>query len=73
MVAMDSEDWQGLPSKLDILALETGALLYSFVRPAELPFIFQWAPDGQGIDYVQTRVASGMFGSSSSPAARQNS
>ena len=55
MVAMDSEDWQGLPSKLDILTLETGALLYSFVRPAELPFIFQWAPDGQGIDYVQTR------------------
>jgi len=55
MVAVDSEDWQGLPSKLDIRSLDTGTPLHSFVRPAELPFVFQWAPDGQSIDYVQTR------------------
>jgi Tol biopolymer transport system component len=55
MVAVPTEDWQGGPNTVEILALETGTLLHRFVRPAELTFIFQWAPNGKAIDYIQTK------------------
>ena len=55
MVAVPTEDWQGGPNTVEILALDTGTLLHRFVRPAELTFIFQWAPNGKAIDYIQTK------------------
>jgi Tol biopolymer transport system component len=55
MVAVPSEDWQGGPNTVEILALDTGTLLHRFARPAEPSFIFQWAPDGKAIDYIQTK------------------